>query len=293
MIRRHVLVLLIAASACTPRRAGGDTTGQPDASTMTRPAPPEPSKPGPSLEVPGLDALAHQPLVVLIERNPWLNVIGSDVPTLALYEDGLVIYHRVKDHHAEALQAQLGKGGAQAMATELVGLGFFELPLYASVAHATDQPTVDVYLRSGTRWHLASVYGIGRDGKATHGDGEPAPAFARAYQRLATFEAPGAVPWKPEQIEVMLWGFEYAKEAKPWPATIPRPPASVKPSKNGVYKHFLDGKYDAAVHAFQATLPGTTAVELNGSKWSFGYRRRIPEEDYLWKVRQALYAERR
>jgi hypothetical protein len=34
-------------------------------------------------------------------------------------------------------------------------------------------------------------------------------------------------------------------------------------------------------------------VELNGSKWSFGYRRRIPEEDYLRKVRQALYAEQR
>lgn len=29
-----------------------------------------------------------QPIIVLIETDPWLMVIGSDVPTFALYENG-------------------------------------------------------------------------------------------------------------------------------------------------------------------------------------------------------------
>ena len=32
------------------------------------------------------------PLVILIERNPWLAVTGSDSPTFALYETGLVVF---------------------------------------------------------------------------------------------------------------------------------------------------------------------------------------------------------
>ena len=32
------------------------------------------------------------PLIVLIERDPWLMVIGSDSPSFALYDDGTLIY---------------------------------------------------------------------------------------------------------------------------------------------------------------------------------------------------------
>ena len=32
-----------------------------------------------------------QPIVVLVETDPWLMVIGSDVPTFALYENGQII----------------------------------------------------------------------------------------------------------------------------------------------------------------------------------------------------------
>ena len=33
-----------------------------------------------------------KPIIVLIERDPWLMVIGSDSPTFALYSDGTLIY---------------------------------------------------------------------------------------------------------------------------------------------------------------------------------------------------------
>ena len=37
-----------------------------------------------------------QPSVVLVERNPWLMVIGSDSPTFVLYSDGLVIFRNAE-----------------------------------------------------------------------------------------------------------------------------------------------------------------------------------------------------
>ena len=33
-----------------------------------------------------------RPIAVLIQANPWLNVIGSDTPMVAIYDDGQVIY---------------------------------------------------------------------------------------------------------------------------------------------------------------------------------------------------------
>ena len=33
-----------------------------------------------------------RPLVVLLEFDPWQMVIGSDVPTFVLYDDGTIIY---------------------------------------------------------------------------------------------------------------------------------------------------------------------------------------------------------
>lgn len=36
-----------------------------------------------------------QPIILLTIYNPWLMVIGSDEPTFALYDNGLVIYQRI------------------------------------------------------------------------------------------------------------------------------------------------------------------------------------------------------
>ncbi|OCB77669.1 hypothetical protein B0A79_11230 [Flavobacterium piscis] len=36
-----------------------------------------------------------RPLIALIETDPWLMVIGSDVPTFALYENGQIIYKKL------------------------------------------------------------------------------------------------------------------------------------------------------------------------------------------------------
>ncbi len=50
----------------------------------------------------------------------------------------------------------------------------------------------------------------------------PAPMTA-AYEKLVKFDYPGAKDWLPEEVEVMVWPYEYAPEAsiiwpKDWPS---------------------------------------------------------------------------
>jgi len=33
-----------------------------------------------------------RPIAIIIEQNPWLMVMGSDTPSMALYEDGTFIF---------------------------------------------------------------------------------------------------------------------------------------------------------------------------------------------------------
>lgn len=292
-MHRIATVALIALVACTSRSAGDGAPPSSSASAgHVSTATPSARPPGPTIEVAGLDGLRHRPLIQLVERNPWLMVIGSDVPTFVLYEDGLVIFRKGDERRGEHMRADLGRAGAAALAGDIARSGFFDLPRSTSVAHATDQPTVQVLVRDGLRWHLASVYGIGRDGKALHGNEEAAPAFTRTYRRLVTFDAPKAAPWNPEQIEVMLGDFSYAGSSVPWPSAIPRPKAPIQAPANGVFKHFIDGKYEDDVRALQAKARDTTAVEIDGHKWSFGYRRCVPEEEYFYKVERAIFAAR-
>src|SRR5262249_18316423 len=160
-------------------------------------------------EVPDLDKLAHKPMFVVTERDPWALVVGADVPTAALYEDGLVIYQRVRGEHAEAMRGQWTPREARSFVAEIIKAGFLELPLRGSLSSWTDQPTVEILLRSGKTWHLSSMYGMRRGDKQA-GDFEPPKAFAEAFSRATALEVRGAVPWKPDEIEVMLWDFSYA-----------------------------------------------------------------------------------
>jgi hypothetical protein len=108
-----------------------------------------------------------------------------------------------------------------------------------------------------------------------------------AYHRLISFEAPGATASKPERIEIMLWGFDYAGSSVAWPDAIPRPPATATPPDGGVFRHYVDGKYANDISAFTRTLGGK-AVDLNEHKWAFEQRACVPEEDYLEEVERAL-----
>ena len=74
--------------------------------------------------------------VVLVERYPWKQVIGSDSPRFALYEDGRVIYREGDEYRSVELSAaQLGTFGKSFGTRETAALwGGYD------VGVAADQP---------------------------------------------------------------------------------------------------------------------------------------------------------
>src|SRR5689334_14251271 len=94
--------LLVAGCSSKPTATGSTGSAQvnapepaPSSASTHGVKPLPPALPARNVEVPDLDKLTHKPMFVVTERNPWAMVIGSDVPTVALYEDGLLIYQRV------------------------------------------------------------------------------------------------------------------------------------------------------------------------------------------------------
>jgi hypothetical protein len=297
----ELVALLLLACGCrsssTPdERAPLAAVTQSISAAPTSKAPPRgvvPQGPAsPLVELEGLSALEHKPLAVLREKNPWATVLGSEVPTIVVYEDGLVVYHRLVGEKASALTVNVGAEAARKFVDGLATTEFMALPARMSITIATDQPTVMIVLRTGSQWKFASVNGLGRDGKATAASqGEAPGVFVTAYQRLAQFDAPGAVPWEPETIEIMLWDFSHAhKRPLPWPAGIPAPPAGVKPPEKGVYRHYVPGRHEAATRAFIASLEQSQGVSVGGASSSIGVRRVVPSDVYIETMIQCAWS---
>ncbi|MEB2312785.1 MAG: hypothetical protein OZ921_11665 [Sorangiineae bacterium] len=287
------LALIVALAGCRggsrASSLGASSTAQPGASAPVagRDAPtpnPRPKRaPMTPFDVPGLDGLAEKPLIALWERDPWLAVIGSDVPTVVVYESGLVIKQSVQGKTLSRVQGRLTRAAALALAAR-VDEGLAKSPASTTVTGVTDQRRVELLVRGTDGWREASCYGLSRTGKASHGEQlqlePPPPGFVAGYLELLELEPPGASPWIPQELEIMLWGFEHARGAKPWPSGVPTPASTLRPPKSGVVKHVVSGKYLPALDAYLAGHV-QEAVELNGHKWSMRYRVRVPAVDFL------------
>lgn len=152
-----------------------------------------------------------QPIAVLITTNPWAMVIGADEPRLALYSDGMVIYRsgreyravRLNSHEAEELRASLG----------IENLACF-IGAYGDTS-ITDQAENNLFIGRGGGMSLISIYGQIRPSSAP-------PQVIPAYERLLNFTHPGSQPWLPEQVEIMVWPYEYAPDPSiQWPSSWP------------------------------------------------------------------------
>lgn len=239
-----------------------------------------------SVEVDGLEPLAHRPLLVLTEENPYLMVDGSDVPRLVAYEDGLVLFDGGRR------SVQLTPERVREFVAQVAAPEFLALPVLTRVRDRGGLPTVHIGLRLGTRWKYAAVYGIPL-GILVLRDGEPPPegppGFMAAYGKVLQFDAPEAKPWTPETIEVMLWDFSHSRDESPWPADVPAPPADwVPPPMGKIRKHLMPGSHEAALTKFLAELPETRAVGFNGHRWSVEVRRVVPGEQYIRDVQQCV-----
>ena len=237
-----------------------------------------------------------KPIAVLMEQDPWLMVIGSDTPRVAVYENGDVVFVKKTGERTYAYHyAKLTPG-------ELGALSQMWAPLVArplakkhfTLSDATDQPTAALYFANGTVQWAASVYGLSCRSAVPpaptnpKGDDAPPPELFAVHKSLCALDYPSSREWQPAYVEVMLWDYSYAPQPSvAWPKEWPDLNSPRAMQRGDAYSVFLDGRELPRLKAFLATQKEKGAVELGGKKWAIAYRYTFANEP-VW--RKALWS---
>jgi hypothetical protein len=181
-----------------------------------------------------------RPLAVLIETNPWLMVIGSDTPTVVIYDDGQLIYiKKEKDKSFSYFYKQLAREELEAVKKKMVSFGdLSKIGKYYELTDVTDQPEIKIYLNLDGNELTTTVYGL----IELDEDGKLPESLKSLYEYLTTLDFKDAVPWKPQYIEVMIWEYEYAPdESIHWPKEWPGLESPQAMKRGDSYSIFLPG----------------------------------------------------
>ena len=237
---------------------------------------------------------AAEPVLVVLERNPWLMVIGSDSPTFALYDDGSVIWLRDKPTKDEPFSRGT-TASASAALKEVIPYDLAKLADHYELTSWTDQPTTVIW----TSKKRISIYGRWRDTPRPAAESNPQlkeiaerdkkmwdslPSELRAtLLRIDDQRKQEGAAWLPDRVEVMLWPYEYApEESIVWPKTWSGLAATSTVRRGSdSYSVFLPAVELAALRDFLAKRRQRGAVLIDGKKMSASFRFPFPREE-LW-----------
>lgn len=224
---------------------------------------------------------APKPIIVLTIYDPWKMVIGSDEPTFALYDTGLVIYQREnEDGDWEFASVKLDEDELQSLRESL----HIDESLYAmdddySNVMITDQPSnriqiFDAELGEKNFW----IYGSLRFGGSERSEIAP-QRVVDLYDVMAGFTREDAKTWLPGYFEVILWPFETSTAAA-WPTDWPGLDDPTTVQRDTVYSIYVDiEEYDR----FRELADDANAFRLDGQTWAFSVRFPLPHEYYVYK----------
>jgi hypothetical protein len=241
-------------------------------------------------------ATEPNPIAVVMVKNPWATVIGSDSPRFAYYDDGTAIFAAFGDmrtaHRPPYAVANLPAATWQALLPHSLVERFFALDpgTHGDRVGITDAPSNQVFLwRDGQR-HAVEAYGdfmnlLRDDGPSVFRRDVPWE-FLDVFDRLICCLPPQPWrPWLPPRFEIMLWPFDDASLAPiEWPADFPglddprtrrRGDSFSLYSEAGRFKEFL-----TLLEARDGS-DGNHPVLLGGRKWAMSYRWPFARED-LW-----------
>ncbi len=216
-----------------------------------------------------------KPTVVLVERDPWLIVIGSDSPTFALYSDGHVIARNAET--SAYVSTRLPAAEQKELLGRIAPESFLELDEHYSASDRTDQPTNQLHVWIDGKRKSVSVYGPLRREKEAR-DRTP-PVFLQAFDAIVKI-APQTSPWTPELIEVLIWPYEHSPmEPLSWPDSWPNFESATPRGSEGLHQLFLSGTELDKLQQFVRSLGPKQAVSLGGRKWAISYRLPFPNEE--------------
>ncbi|KTE08924.1 hypothetical protein [Sphingopyxis sp. H115] len=215
------------------------------------------------------------PLVILLDRDPWAAVIGSDSPTFALYEEGTVIQKAANGFTATRLTDQELKYFLDRL--NLPALSRFYGRFEAE--NATDQPTQDLLVYRAERPVFVSVYGSLKDSNVR---AKIPKEVTAAYDMLTQFQHPKSRAWLPKNIEVMIWPYKNAPGLSVrWPPEWPglSDPKTIR--RGDSFSIFMPSLQLAELRAFLKRRKEKGAVEIDDEKWAASIRFPFPHEK-LW-----------
>lgn len=227
------------------------------------------------------------PVLVLLELNPGLMVINSDVPSFALYADGAVLYAvREKDGEptGDLRHGRLSRSALDQFLASLHLDSLASLNNSYSSSYSTDQRTNVIVWWSGNHRHQVSIYGpvLGVPSSSAGWTITASPAaFVDVYQRLLSFQLPNSEPYVPQVVEAMFTPFEYSKSlSQTWPETWPGfdSPGAKRPTATDAGKIFLNGSCWSTLVEYERLLGQKGSVVLDGHKYSLGSRYVMPNE---------------
>lgn len=247
------------------------------------------STPEVSVPSPATDArILRRPLLRMTESGSWgTRIQSAGIPTFTLYEDGLVVFADGTGDAARAMQVQLSREQAYALAdhaNDLIG----DLSPQIEASTASDQPEVTIGVTHQGRIYSVRVYGFG--------EGKVPAAFLELHQELQRYTHADAKPWQPDELEVVM---HRAKEdlsdaARPWPSALPVPPQGAREprprvlGRNGTeirqpIRYRVPGELEADLEEALATAGDEPTPYVWGDDvWFVRTERVIPAREYFW-----------
>jgi hypothetical protein len=214
--------------------------------------------------------------LMLKEFDPWRMVLGSDSPTFAAYDNGLIIFKRVNDNgDAEFVSVQLSPERLDSLLADF-GLSdaFYKLDKDYETVGKTDQPSsvITVFDEQGIRKQV-SVYGDLRQDEEARRNA-PA-AYLKLYDSIDQYHPAEAKTWLPEQFEVVVWLYDNAGDSVNWPKEWPGLDDASTVKRDDVYSLYLDmDQYER----FQKLTKDASALKIDGKTWAFMVRFPFPHE---------------
>lgn len=221
-----------------------------------------------------IDTTYGRPLIVLLETDPWLMVIGSDVPSFVLYEKGQIIYKVIKRRKAKLYEATLSKDEL----SKVITMFSISDSIYALddreivISNATDQPSNNLYLNI-TQEKMISLYGYLDEESRKY-----APkVFLSVYDKIKAYRSDSAKEWLPKKIELMFGDYDHAPKSRPWIIGFPdlNSSTTIKRDKDS-YSVFIDKEQFEEFKAYYLKAKEKEAIEINGRKMAVYIRFPFP-----------------
>lgn len=252
-----------------------------------------------------------KPLVVFIETEPQLLVLGADMPRVVLYDNGQLIVHEPRGKRAANGDVVLGQTRRKGTGYTHRTLSKEEMdafqkrispifavkdlkPFYTIAPNTTNVPVACFYFRRGTREVITKIHGLALLDRQAADRAElgiesteklPGP-LVDAHRFLGSLDHRPGVEWAPRYVEVMLWpwGKTGPNPAAEWPKDWPdlqseravRGRNLLVQEEDEFYSVFLDAQLLPRVR--EVLTLKFDAVHVGGRKWMFDHRYVFPGE---------------